>query len=246
MNRRLAIETIRSSAPAVLPSLLLCDFRNLEREVKRLEAAGVAALHLDVMDGVFVPNFSYGLPIVAAIRQLTKLPLDVHLMIADPGKYAKAFFEAGADIISFHVESVSDPIPVLKEIQALGAGSGIAINPGTPVAKIAGCLAYCDMAVVMSVEAGFGGQSFDERALPKLAEIRNIAGGRILLEIDGGVNAKTIGQCVDAGAEALVVGSAIFAQPDYAQAVSKLNGLITEAKQKKNSLQPMPLAKEPN
>ena len=135
---------------------------------------------------------------------------------------------------------------MLKEIQALGAGSGIAINPGTPVAKIASCLAYCDLAVVMSVEAGFGGQSFNDGVLPKLAEIRNIAGGRILLEIDGGVNAKTIGQCVDAGAEALVVGSAIFAQPDYDQAVSKLDGLIAEKKQKKNSRQPIPLAKEPN
>jgi ribulose-phosphate 3-epimerase len=198
------------------------------------------------MDGVFVPNFSYGMPIVAAIRQITKLPLDVHLMIADPGKYVKSFFEAGADIISFHVEAVSDPIPVLQQIQSLGAGSGIAINPQTPASRITGCLAHCDMVVVMSVEAGFGGQSFRAEVLSKFAEIRNAAGGRILLEIDGGVNAKTIGQCVDAGAESLVVGSAIFAQPDYGHAVNRLNGLIAEAKQLETFRQRMPLAKEPD
>lgn len=210
----------------MLPSLLLCDFRNLEREIGRLEAAGVAALHLDVMDGVFVPNFTYGLPIVAAIRQLTRLPIDVHLMIADPGKYARAFVEAGADIVTFHAEAARDPLPILAEIHAAGAAGGIALNPGTPVAVVADCLHSCEIAVVMSVEAGFGGQSFRADVLGKLAELRRLGGESLLLEIDGGVNARTIQECVAAGAEALVVGSAIFAQPDYGAAIAGLNELI--------------------
>lgn len=221
-----AIARIRNGGAAVLPSLLLCDFRNLEREIGKLEAAGVTALHLDVMDGVFVPNFTYGLPIVAAIRQLTRLPIDVHLMIADPAKYARAFVEAGADIVTFHAEAASDPLPILAEIHAAGAAAGIALNPGTPVSAVAGCLSECDIAVVMSVEAGFGGQSFRPEVLSKLAELRRLAGDSLLLEIDGGVNARTIAECVAAGAEALVVGSAIFGQSDYAAAISGLNQLI--------------------
>lgn len=226
MNTHSAIAKIRQRGAAVLPSLLLCDFRNLEREIGKLEAAGVAALHLDVMDGVFVPNFTYGLPIVSAIRKVTRLPIDVHLMIADPAKYARAFVEAGADIVTFHVEAVRDPRPILDEIHAAGAAAGIALNPGTEVAGFAGVLPECDIAVVMSVEAGFGGQAFRPEVLAKLAELRRLGGESLLLEIDGGVNARTIEQCVAAGAEALVVGSAIFAQPDYSVAISNLNQLI--------------------
>lgn len=221
-----AIARIRECGAAVLPSLLLCDFRNLEREIGKLEAAGVAALHLDVMDGVFVPNFTYGLPIVSAIRQLTSLPIDAHLMIADPAKYARAFVEAGADIVTFHAEAVGDPLPVLAEIHAAGAAGGVALNPGTPVSAVAGCLSECEIAVVMSVEAGFGGQSFRPEVLSKLAELRRLGGDALLLEVDGGVNARTISQCVAAGAEALVVGSAIFGEADYAAAIAGLNHLI--------------------
>jgi ribulose-phosphate 3-epimerase len=226
MNTHSAIAKIRQRGAAVLPSLLLCDFRNLEREIGKLEAAGVAALHLDVMDGVFVPNFTYGLPIVSAIRQVTRLPIDVHLMIADPGKYARAFVEAGADIVTFHVEAVKDARSILGEIHAAGAAAGIALNPGTSVSAVADVVPDCDIAVVMSVEAGFGGQSFRPEVLSKLTELRRLGGESLLLEIDGGVNARTLEQCVAAGAEALVVGSAIFAQPDYAVAISNLNQLI--------------------
>ncbi len=226
MTTHSAIARIRQRGAAVLPSLLLCDFRNLEREIGKLEAAGVAALHLDVMDGVFVPNFTYGLPIVAAIRQLTTLPIDTHLMIADPGKYARAFVEAGSDIVTFHAEAVRDPRPVLDEIHAAGAAAGVALNPGTPVAAIAESLPACDIAVVMSVEAGFGGQSFREEVLQKLAELRRLGGDSLLLEIDGGVNAGTVQKCVAAGAEALVVGSAIFGRADYGAAIEDLNRLI--------------------
>lgn len=134
MSRRSRLDALRHSAPAVLPSLLLCDFGNLEREVRALQEAGVPGLHLDVMDGQFVPNFTYGMPIVAAIRRLTDLPLDVHLMIRQPEQYVAAFFEAGADNLTVHVEATSDPRGLLTQIRALGAGAGIALNPGTPLA----------------------------------------------------------------------------------------------------------------
>lgn len=222
MSGRNCLEKLKQSSPLVLPSLLLCDFGNLEREVRRLEEAGCAALHLDVMDGVFVPNLTYGMPIVQGLNGLTDLPLDVHLMIANPGQYVQAFADAGADLISIHVESVDDPIPVLESIKDAGCGVGIAVNPDTPIEQIRNCLPLCDLAVIMSVQAGFGGQKFDPRSLEKLKQAREIGGDDLLLEIDGGVNADTIAQCVEHGAELLVAGSAIFRQPDYGVAMENL------------------------
>ena len=215
---------LQQAAPALLPSLLLCDFGNLEREIRRLEEADVKCLHLDVMDGQFVPNCTYGMTIVAAVRKLTKLPLDVHLMIANPQRYVAEFRKAGADIITFHIEAEPNPRPVLEEIRSLGALAGIVLNPGTPVSAIAGCLDLCDVVLVMSVQAGFGGQSFNPIALEKLGEVRRLA-PHVLLEIDGGVNEDTVQRCVAAGAQLLVVGSAIFGHKDYGQSVRRLNGL---------------------
>lgn len=212
-------------APAVLPSLLLCDFGNLEREIARLEAAGVRALHLDVMDGVFVPNLTYGPPIVKAIRRLTDLPLDVHLMIAEPGRHIEQFVDAGADVLTIHAEAVSDPIPVLERIRSLGVGAGLAINPGTPAVEVVGALELCDVMLVMSVMPGAGGQKFQEIALEKLRSLRDLVGEETLLEVDGGVNASTIPQCVAAGADLLVVGSAIFNNSDYSASVRQLENL---------------------
>jgi ribulose-phosphate 3-epimerase len=205
--------------------MLLCDFGHLEEEVRRLESAGVSALHLDVMDGHFVPNLTYGMPIVAAIRRLTDLPLDVHLMIADPGKYVDSFCEAGADILTIHAEARDDPVPVLQRIRSQGVAAGLAVNPGTPLEKIAGCYQACDMVLAMSVEPGFGGQSFNPAALGKLEELRQTISSDILLEIDGGVNDETIGSCAGSGAELLVVGSAIFRHQDYEQRVATLTNL---------------------
>lgn len=222
MSRSQQIQNLKDAGPQVLPSLLLCDFGNLEKEVRRLETAGYTALHLDVMDGVFVPNLTYGMPIVQGLRGLTDLPLDVHLMIANPGQYIQQFADAGSDIISIHVESVEDPMPVLKQIRDAGCGVGIAINPDTSVDKIRDCLPLCDLAVIMSVQAGFGGQKFDPRALDKLRQAREFGGPDLLLEIDGGVNVDTIGPCVEAGAELLVAGSAVFKQPDYGVAKDNL------------------------
>lgn len=223
MSSRDVRSLLRDAAPAILPSLLLCDFGNLEREVRRLEEAGAAALHLDVMDGVFVPNLTYGMPIVAAVRRLTQLPLDVHLMISQPQKYVAAFREAGADVLSFHVEAVEEPRKLLEDIRRLGALAGITLNPATPLSRLDSCWDACDLVLVMSVEAGFGGQTFHPSALEKLHAARKIGGSDLLLEIDGGVNSDTIGPCAAAGADLFVVGSGILRQPDYGQAISDLH-----------------------
>ena len=216
---------LHKASPVVLPSLLLCDFGNLEREVRELEAAGVQGYHLDVMDGQFVPNMSYGLPIVEAMRRLTDLPLDVHLMISNPVKYVRQFAEAGADLLTVHVEAVEDPRPVLEEIRTQGIGAGLAINPPTPIEKIEPALSMCDLVLVMSVMPGFGGQAFDAVALEKLRSLRSKLSDDVLLEVDGGVNEETISACGEAGAQLFVAGSAIFCKPDYTSALSKLTGL---------------------
>jgi ribulose-phosphate 3-epimerase len=219
-------QLFRAASPAILPSLLLCDFSNLEREVRQLEEAGIEFLHLDVMDGHFVPNLTYGMPIVEALRRITTLALDVHLMISDPAKYAMQFVEAGASSITFHIEAAPEPKPLLEAIRSRGVLSGLAINPSTDFARLLPYHDACDLILVMSVEAGFGGQSFNPEALKRLATLKQSLGERVLLEVDGGVNEQTIGACVTAGADLLVVGSALFRQPDYCQAVSRLQGAI--------------------
>jgi len=225
MTRRHALARLREAAPVVLPSLLLCDFGNLEREIRQLEAAGVQGLHLDVMDGHFVPNLTYGMPIVEACRRLTDLPIDVHLMISDPHRYIRPFFEAGADNLTIHVEAVADPRPVLQEIRTLGATAGLALNPATPLSAVEPALDLCDVVLVMSVPAGFGGQKFHPVAIEKLRQLRQITRPDVLLEVDGGISGKTIASCAQAGAQLFVVGSAIFQGSDYATAVSELTSL---------------------
>ena len=219
------LNALRAAPPVVLPSLLLCDFGNLEREIRQLEAAGVRGLHLDVMDGHFVPNMTYGLTMVSTLREITDLPLDVHLMISNPGDYLKKYVDAGADLVTIHAEAVDDPRPLLEEIRSLGAGAGLAINPPTSVASIEAALPLCDLVLAMSVMPGFGGQAFDEVALEKLGDLRTKVSAETLLEVDGGVNSKTIAACGSAGAQLLVVGSAIFREPDYAQAIANLTQL---------------------
>jgi ribulose-phosphate 3-epimerase len=216
------IETLRSVRPTVLPSLLLCDFANLEKEVRLLEEAGVECLHLDVMDGSFVPNMSYGMPIVSAIRRVTDLLLDVHLMIRDPKTYAPQFVDAGADAITFHIEALSEPSELLNLLRSQGVAAGLAINPSTQLSRLLPFVGLCDLALVMSVEAGFGGQTFNPVALNRLSELRKTFGADLLLEVDGGVNEKTVGQCTASGADLLVVGSAIFRHADYCQAMTRL------------------------
>ena len=227
MNRSLLIESLRAAPPVVLPSLLLCDFGHLADEVREVEAAGARALHLDVMDGVFVPNITYGMTIVRAVRSLTTLPLDVHLMIVEPLKYVDEFVEAGASIVTIHAEAVDDPAPTLKRIRERGALAGLAVNPPTPLSKIERVLDHCDLLLAMSVMPGFGGQKFDAAALDKLRALRQSHGNRLLLEVDGGVNADTVAACGAAGAQMLVVGAAIFCQKPtpYGESMAHLTRL---------------------
>jgi ribulose-phosphate 3-epimerase len=225
MSLRPPLDRLRKAAPVILPSLLLCDFGNLEREVQRLQAAGVEALHLDVMDGHFVPNLTYGMPIVEALNRITEMVLDVHLMISDPAEYLPAFVQAGADIVTVHVEAAAEPGELLRRIQDMGAAAGLALNPNTPVSRIEPYVNLCDVVLVMSVQAGFGGQSFNPVALDKLEYLRSVAADHVTLEVDGGVNPTTIRDCARAGADLFVVGSAIFRQPEYGAAVRHLRSL---------------------
>lgn len=228
MSRHHQVDRLRQAAPAVLPSLLQCDFGNLQRVVADLEKAKAPGLHLDVMDGNFVPNLTYGMPILAGLRRLTDLPLDCHLMINHPEQYVDQFCDAGADVITFHIEAVTDARPILSRIRERGVGAGVALNPATPLSAVAGCLDLCDMVLVMSVQAGFGGQKFDPVALEKLQQLREIA-PHVLREIDGGINQQTIAQSACAGAQLFVVGSAIFGHTDYGPVISELTGLAKTA-----------------
>jgi ribulose-phosphate 3-epimerase len=194
----------------------------LEREVREVEAASVPALHLDVMDGHFVPNLSIGVPIVEAVRRITELPLDVHLMISEPAKYIEPFRKAGADSMTIHVEAVADPRPLLDRIRSLGAMAGLALNPPTPLSAIESSLAHCDLVLVMSVMPGFGGQKFEPEALDKLRELSSRPHRGFLLEVDGGVALDTVGPCAEAGAELFVAGTAIFKTDDYAGTIQRL------------------------
>ena len=226
-------ETIRESlcpdAAVVLPSLLACDFAKMGQEITAVEQAGARALHVDIMDGHFVPNLSIGVPVVEAARRSTKLPLDVHLMLDNPAEYVEPFRKAGADIITVHAEVLEDPIPLLDRIRELGAGAGLSINPGTPVEVLEPALSYCDLILVMSVQPGFGGQKFDQRALSKLEWLRDHESCSAVLEVDGGVNLETIGPCAAAGAELLVAGTAVFGAEDYRARIDQLQQAVVSA-----------------
>lgn len=212
----------------VVPALLMCDFGHLADEIQRIEAAGAKVLHLDVMDGHFVPNLTYGLTIVDAVRRYTELPIEAHLMISNPGDYLEAYHTAGADHLTFHIEAVADPRPLLDKIHRIGAGAGLSLNPPTPVSKIVPYLDGCDSVLVMSVMPGFGGQEFDTRALDKLRELRRRGGERLMLGVDGGIHPATIGQAAAAGAQLLVAGSAIFGKENYRAALDELTMLTRQ------------------
>ncbi len=216
------IDRLLDSTPMVAPSLLACDFARVEQEIRRLEDGGAEILHLDVMDGNFVPNISFGIPVVEAVRRVTALPLDVHLMIADPAQYVKRFREAGADLLTIHVEAAPEPAALLEEIHSLGAAAGICLNPPTPLSAVEPYLDQCQLVLVMSVMPGFGGQTFQPEALSKVRRLRELAGDRLLISIDGGVNLETVGQCAAAGARLFVAGSALFSQDDYGRFISEM------------------------
>ena len=208
----------------ISPSVLTADFLTLKDDIKRLEDAGTDMLHLDVMDGIFVPNISFGVPVIKSIKKHTSLPLDVHLMIDLPHRYIKEFAEV-ADYLGFHFEAGSDVAETLKEIRNLGCKSCLTIKPCTDPQEIFEFLPLCDMVLVMSVEPGFGGQKFMPSALCKLTALREeIAkqGLDILLEVDGGINAETAPQAVKAGADVLVAGNYVFSATDMKDTVESI------------------------
>lgn len=217
----------------ISPSVLSADFARLADEAASV--AGAADwLHVDVMDGHFVPNLTIGLPVVASLRKHTGLPLDCHLMISDPGRWAREYAEAGARNVTIHAEAASAPVRTLREIRSAGARAGLAFNPGTPVEPYADLLGEVDMLLVMTVEPGFGGQHFLDLVLPKVARARELIrahGGEIWLQVDGGVSEETIGRCAEAGADVFVAGTAVFGAEDPAAAVSYLRAKAEAARQ---------------
>lgn len=209
----------------IAPSILSCDFSRLGEEVRAVEKAGADWLHVDVMDGRFVPNITIGPPVVAALRKVTTLPLDVHLMIVEPERYVDAFAEAGADTITVHVEACVHLHRTLCHIRSLGKRAGVTMNPSTSEDSIRYVIDVCDQVLVMSVNPGFGGQSFIREVLPKVSAIRALIDASkrdIALEIDGGINAATAKDAVAAGARVLVAGNAVFREKDYAAAITAI------------------------
>jgi ribulose-phosphate 3-epimerase len=222
MSRPAILEYLKRKAPLIAPSMLKCDFGNLRREVDLLESAGARILHWDVMDGHFVPNLSYGALLIECIRPLTNLPFDAHLMISSPEKYLDDFIKAGCDAVTFHIEAVPDPLPLLRRIREANVLAGLALNPGTPVERIAPALEQCDLVLVMSVEPGFGGQAFQPSALDKLRDLQKMIGPNTILSVDGGIGPATIAETAAAGADLFVVGSSIFDTSDYRAAITQL------------------------
>jgi len=203
----------------VAPSILSADFARLADEISIVASAGLSIVHLDVMDGHFVPNITIGPPVIKWIRACTDRVLDCHLMISHPDQYVEAFAQAGADHITVHIETTPDPLGLIKTIHDLGCTAGITLNPETPVHTIEQVAPHCDMILVMTVHPGFGGQSFLQTAADKIKPIRDLVGTAVRIEVDGGIDPDTTGVVVGLGADTLVAGHAIFGQKDRTSAI---------------------------
>lgn len=214
--------------PTIAPSILAGDFANLQKEIEMINTSSADWVHVDVMDGVFVPNISLGIPVVEAVKRHAKKPLDVHLMIVQPEKYVEAFHKAGAEIISVHIEACSHLHRNIQQIKALGCKAGVAVNPHTPVASLSEIIQDIDLVCIMSVNPGFGGQKFIERTYHKVKELKQMireSGSKALIEIDGGVNLTNAQALLEAGADVLVAGNFVFASPNPKEVIERLKSL---------------------
>ena len=212
----------------IAPSLLAADFARLAEEVAKVEAAGAEILHLDIMDGHFVPNLSFGIPVIEKLRTVSRLFFDTHLMITDPVKYAEPFVKAGSDLLTFHIEVTHEPFKVVDTIRAAGARVGVSLNPGTEVAALHEVVTAVDMVLVMSVWPGFGGQKFIPATLDRLRALRPLLRPDQRLEVDGGIGVDTIRAVAEAGADTFVAGSAVFGRPDPGGAMRELERLARQ------------------
>jgi ribulose-phosphate 3-epimerase len=225
--KKLEIESRGINMVKIAPSILSADFSKLGEEIKDVELGGADYIHVDVMDGHFVPNITIGPLIVEAIRPVTKLPLDVHLMIENPDQYIEAFAKAGADYITVHVEACNHLHRMIHHIKSFGVKAGVVLNPATPVESIQHIIEDIDMVLLMTVNPGFGGQKFISSVLPKIRQVKELVdskGLQVEIEVDGGVNEETAKQCIEAGANVLVAGSAVYNQKDRGKAISALKG----------------------
>jgi len=215
----------------IAPSILSADFARLGEQIEAAERGGATLLHVDVMDGHFVPNLTVGIPVVRSLARATRLPLDAHLMISEPGRYAEQFVEAGARMVSVHIEADPHIHRTLTGIRAKGAQAGVVINPATPLSALDEALQFADYVLVMSVNPGFGGQQFIPTSVEKVRRLRRLIeerGLRVRIEVDGGIAPETIGPVAAAGAEIMVAGTAVFGRPDPARAVRELLAAATQ------------------
>ncbi len=214
----------------IAPSILSADFSRLKEEIESVEAAGADWIHIDVMDGMFVPNITIGIPIVKSARKVTKLPLDVHLMIVDPARYIEDFAKAGADIITIHAEGTVHTDRTLNLIRSLGKKAGISINPGTSLSTIEEVLGLVDLVLIMSVNPGFGGQKFIPYNIDKVKRLRQTLRDRgleeVLIEIDGGITEDNIADVAKAGVDVFVCGSAVFGAEDYGRVIGNMKSIL--------------------
>jgi ribulose-phosphate 3-epimerase len=213
----------------VSPSILSADFGDLDREIKMLNSSMADWIHLDIMDGVYVPNISFGFPVIQSVKKTAKKPLDVHLMIVDPDRYLSNFSKAGADILTVHYEACTHLQRTVTEIRSLGMKAGVALNPHTPVSLLKNILPYIDMVLIMTVNPGYGGQSFIMDCYNKIVELRKIidrAGHSVLIQVDGGVDTKNASKLIKAGVDVLVVGNTIFSSDEPVETILKLKKLL--------------------
>ncbi|HSH69388.1 MAG TPA: ribulose-phosphate 3-epimerase [Deferrisomatales bacterium] len=218
-------QVVDAALPAIAPSILSADFCRLGAEVTAIDRAGADWIHVDVMDGRFVPNLTIGPPVVRCVRGVTERPLDVHLMIVEPERYVEAFAAAGADVLTVHAETCPHLHRNLQQIRDLGVCPGVSLNPATPVTAVEHVLEELDLVLVMSVNPGFGGQAFLPAVLPKIEHLRRLREQRGLgfrIQVDGGITAATVGGCFAAGADAFVAGSFVFGSADYATPIAAL------------------------